>query len=82
MSVCVWQLACLTGVGQSDVGQPMPPVPAALLVLLLRAVRRAPLGFVRYDATEHLTRARHSYRNMAVSHCVITIAASVITHGN
>ena len=29
--VCVWQLACLTGVGQSDVGQPMPPVPAALL---------------------------------------------------
>ena len=39
MCVCVWQLACLTGVGQSDVGQPMPPVPAALLLLLPRLPR-------------------------------------------
>ena len=32
MSECVCvAVGCLTGVGQSDVGQPMPPVPAALL---------------------------------------------------
>jgi len=38
--VCV-AVGCLTGVGQSDVGQPMPPVPAALLLPLPRLPRRA-----------------------------------------
>ena len=40
MCVCV-AVGCLTGVGQSDVGQPMPPVPAALLLPLPRLPRRA-----------------------------------------
>ena len=46
--MCV-AVGCLTGVGQSDVGQPMPPVPAALLLLLLpRLPRRALLrGLLR-----------------------------------
>ena len=40
VSVCVCvAVGCLTGVGQSDVGQPMPPVPAALLLLLPRLPR-------------------------------------------
>ena len=47
MSVCV-AVGCLTGVGQSDVGQPMPPVPAALLLPLPRLPRRALLrGLLR-----------------------------------
>ena len=40
MCVCV-AVGCLTGVGQSDVGQPMPPVPAALLLPLPRLPLRA-----------------------------------------